>query len=184
MVMTVLSRRSSRPSRASCGTSWGTDRACSSTSGGKSRRMPRPYRMAATALSRLRAGPKSSRRVPIGGVSPPPKLVMETAPRWPAAPAGRRVSARMRGSLSLSGRSHSSLPCRSSTPVTVRLARSTTRRTRATLRPSSRSSRAGTAATLSPSQALPWALGGTNQSSCRPRPPSGLKKPNPRLVAW
>ena len=185
MVMMVLSRRSSRPSRASGGTDWGTARAWSSTSGGKSRRMPWPYRMAATALSRLPAGPKSSRRVPMGGRSPPPKLVMATAPRWPAAPAGRLVSTRMGGSLSLSGRSHSSRPCCLQHPGHRLVGPlQDPDDPGGAARPSPGPPPRGRAAPGPRPRRSPGPWGARTSRPAGPCRPRGVKKPKPRLVAW
>ena len=181
MVITTLSRRSSRPATALSSTDWGVALASSITASGNSRSISYWYRRAATALSRSPAGPNTSRMVPMGGCLALPKLVMATAARSPF----RLVSTWMGpGSRSLSGRSHSPRLCRTSTPVTVLLARSTTAVIRAgRRRPSSPPSSSGRASTRSPCHAPPSARGGMNQSSSRPPPSSGTRKPKPRLVA-
>ena len=185
MVITTLSRRSSRPATALSSTDWGVALASSITASGNSRSISYWYRRAATALSRSPAGPNTSRMVPMGGCLALPKLVMATAARSPARTPFRLVSTWMGpGSRSLSGRSHSPRLCRTSTPVTVLLARSTTAVIRAVRRrPSSPPSSSGRASTRSPCHAPPSARGGMNQSSSRPPPSSGTRKPKPRLVA-
>ena len=162
MVIITLSRRSSRPATALSSTAWGAALASSITASGNSRSISYWYSRAATALARSPAGPNTSRRVPMGGCLALPKLVMATAALSPARARRLLPSTWMGpGRRSWSGWSQSSRLCFWSTPVTTRLARSSTSTTRPVRRsPRAASVRSGRTATRSPFHAPPSQRGG------------------------
>lgn len=120
MVITTLSRRSSRPATALSSTDRGWPWPRASRRRGWSGRS-RAVQEGGHGISRSPAGPNTSRMVPMGGCLPS-KLV--AAWRDPRPAPLRLVSTWMGpGGRSLVNRSHSPRLCRTSTPVTL-LARS------------------------------------------------------------